>query len=602
MLSTDNVAIVTSSTGFAPNMYASVGTEIMFVTAVSGNVLTVTRNCDSTTAAQEAAGSVIAGYLVAGHHNTVKNELEAIEAALGLNLHNITWSTIQGTRQGNTNVPQMAGTNSGVTGATLCDDASGNATTSGCISGGGGVPFLVVGTYNFTPQTPGGNLSIGSNTITLTPCPLGVNGADLGHYLYVSGGTGAAEAGLITGGTCTSGLSSGTIIASMAGTHTGAWTIQSATSGIQEAANINTSSMVYIKSGNYPLYATVTVNGTIAFEGDGFNSYIYTTGTNYCAFTSTGNGDVWESMTLSSASPQIAGGCGIKLTSSGSNEFARVSYVNFTNLYNCLYALNAGAWYVDRNSFQNFVNAGVVVGDASTPDNGGPSIIGNIFVTYSLSSPAFAAIALQSTGGIRIVGNAIGGDLTQLDYGIFSTSTLSSGVIIDGNDIENTGLAGIGFSGTYSRVTVSNNTISNFGGDPGTWEGILFGSSSTVGLVSITGNAIQGSTASGNTCIQLQSAGNGYAVTGNQLSTCGTGIYTIASTGAITLGNNQMYSVTTPLSVNSTTLLALTTPVTYAQLVTLAPAPGSVMSTSDTGCAGSGSPTTCVWSGSAWAH
>ncbi len=45
------------------------------------------------------------------------------------------YSQIGGAKQGTTNVPQMAGTNSGVTGAVLCNDASGNATTGACSNG-----------------------------------------------------------------------------------------------------------------------------------------------------------------------------------------------------------------------------------------------------------------------------------------------------------------------------------------------------------------------------------------------------------------------------------------------------------------------------------
>ncbi len=84
-------------------------------------------------------------------------------------------------------------------------------------------------------QTPGGALTAATPaTITLAPCPAGVNGADAGHYLYVSSGTGTAESVLVTGGTCTSGAATGTVVFTPANSHSGAWTIQSATAGIQE--------------------------------------------------------------------------------------------------------------------------------------------------------------------------------------------------------------------------------------------------------------------------------------------------------------------------------------------------------------------------------
>lgn len=97
------------------------------------------------------------------------------------------------------------------------------------------LPDYLAVDYVFTAQAPGGSLSIGSNTITLAPVPNGVNAADISHYLYISGGTGTAEAVLITGGTAVSGAASGTVIVTCANTHTGAWTIQSATGGGAEA-------------------------------------------------------------------------------------------------------------------------------------------------------------------------------------------------------------------------------------------------------------------------------------------------------------------------------------------------------------------------------
>jgi hypothetical protein len=99
---------------------------------------------------------------------------------------------------------------------------------------GAGISFAA-SAYIFTPQTPGVSLASGNNSITMTPVPQGVNGTDILHYLYVSGGTGTAEACLITGGTGTAGSATGQIIIQCPNTHTGPWTIQTATAGIQEA-------------------------------------------------------------------------------------------------------------------------------------------------------------------------------------------------------------------------------------------------------------------------------------------------------------------------------------------------------------------------------
>src|SRR5436190_14472762 len=65
--------------------------------------------------------------------------------------------------------------------------------------------------YIFPAQAPGGALYAGVNTITLTPCPLGLAGTDTNHYVYISDGVGGGEPVLIVGGTCAPGAASGTI-------------------------------------------------------------------------------------------------------------------------------------------------------------------------------------------------------------------------------------------------------------------------------------------------------------------------------------------------------------------------------------------------------
>jgi hypothetical protein len=77
-------------------------------------------------------------------------------------------------------------------------------------------------------------IQVGANTVTLNPCPNGVNGNDVWHYLYISG-SGTPEAVLITGGSCTSGAHSGTIEFSAANAHPSGYSIGTATAGVQEA-------------------------------------------------------------------------------------------------------------------------------------------------------------------------------------------------------------------------------------------------------------------------------------------------------------------------------------------------------------------------------
>lgn len=99
----------------------------------------------------------------------------------------------------------------------------------------------------------------GTQTLTFTKgVPQGVSGTNANHYLYISGGTGTAEAVLITGGTALSGAASGTITFTTANAHSGSWTIGSATAGIQEAikiAEVSTPATVVIPSGTHTVYA-----------------------------------------------------------------------------------------------------------------------------------------------------------------------------------------------------------------------------------------------------------------------------------------------------------------------------------------------------------
>lgn len=149
----------------------------------------------------------------------------------------------------------------------LGSDANGNVTWKND-------PGKLASEYNFAAQTPGGSLTSGAGaTVTLTPVPAGVNGTDANHYLYVSGGTGTAEAVLITGGTAVAGAASGTVTFTPANNHTGAWTIRSATAGMQEAVQeIETGTgrgVVELGAGLIEIFAPTTITKRIFIKGQG---------------------------------------------------------------------------------------------------------------------------------------------------------------------------------------------------------------------------------------------------------------------------------------------------------------------------------------------
>lgn len=128
----------------------------------------------------------------------------------------------------------------------------------------------------FAVTSPGGTMTAATPvTLTLTPVPPGVNGTDAHHYLYISGGTGAAEAVLITGGTAVAGSASGTIVFTPANNHSGAWKIGSATSGIQEAVvTCGSNGCVEILEGNWSLYAGVWIAASAQLSIRGKGQYV----------------------------------------------------------------------------------------------------------------------------------------------------------------------------------------------------------------------------------------------------------------------------------------------------------------------------------------
>ncbi|MFZ0774593.1 MAG: beta strand repeat-containing protein [Candidatus Sulfotelmatobacter sp.] len=86
--------------------------------------------------------------------------------------------------------------------------------------------------------SPSGSLVGGTQaTVTLTPCPVGVDTTGYSMYFVYLSGQGTPEPAMVTGGTCTSGAASGTIVFTPKNTHSATYVLSSASSGIQEAIN-----------------------------------------------------------------------------------------------------------------------------------------------------------------------------------------------------------------------------------------------------------------------------------------------------------------------------------------------------------------------------
>lgn len=130
-------------------------------------------------------------------------------------------------------------------------------------------------------QTVSVNLSSAGSgkTATLTPCPIGIDTSANAHYpYYIYIPTTNAEAALVTGGTCTSGAASGTVIFTTTAVHSSTSNVLgSAYAGGQEALNdagSPNSRVIFPATGAntnaYQIYATIyDHNSRSTLEGDG---------------------------------------------------------------------------------------------------------------------------------------------------------------------------------------------------------------------------------------------------------------------------------------------------------------------------------------------
>ncbi|MGD0792601.1 MAG: hypothetical protein ABR920_12605 [Terriglobales bacterium] len=125
----------------------------------------------------------------------------------------------------------------GVASAATC--LNGNSTWGSCGSGApAGITYATTA-LNWT-QTISSSLTGGSQaTVTLTPCPVGIDTTSgVGYQVLLSGGGNSEAVSVVTAsGGCTSGAASGTITFTPFYSYAGGYAIGSASSGIQETLN-----------------------------------------------------------------------------------------------------------------------------------------------------------------------------------------------------------------------------------------------------------------------------------------------------------------------------------------------------------------------------
>lgn len=419
--------------------------EVMKVTSIGGaNALNVARAQSGTTAIPHAAGKVLSNAITSIYNKTLSDETLAIETFLGTNGGNLpgfssnnTWTgtntfsnsaSFTGilnaagathtspTRTGvNVSKPATCGvgeqyfatdvtagqniflctsTNTWTQTTTLPNataalqylrvkPSTGNITTYEFAATGS----VSTGDYIFPAQTPGGSLSPGSNTVSMIPCPLGINGTDANHYVYISAGTGTAEAVLLTGGSCTSNAAAGTLTFTAANSHSGAWTVSSATAGIQEAIVSNPTVRLFIPSGTFDVYAPITFATTsTGIAGQGLYATIlnsHQTGNNFFTFP-TANTNVVQisNLQINGIGTQTAGAMLNVINEGGAaidhvylqNAWAGIATITFNNK---LKITDSFIYFNWRMAYNTFVAGGTEI-VISNVDAGGMRAFGTI--------------------------------------------------------------------------------------------------------------------------------------------------------------------------------------------------------------------------------
>jgi hypothetical protein len=449
------------------------------------------------------------------------------------------------------------------------------------LDSGSRVPFLYLPTNlgavtqvypnYYWNQTPGGTLAATSGqTTTLSPVPQGVNGSDTNHQLYINDISTPAnsEVVTITGGSAVSGASSGTVIFTCAHTHTGSWTIGTATAGIQEA--INTSPLygcanLYMPTGldfiynRIPVYGIVYVDRAISIVGDGpLGTLLQAQYANQIVFDVTVSGCRFRDFGMVALVQQTSGGAAFRLGQPGqifSPLFDNLQIGNdagiagLNGFYIPILSANCSAHVIRFCRFFNWSYDAIVAADAAGPDNNGPTITDCEFYISSAGVHAHSAFNIANTSAIVFAHNTVGTDNDNLlDYGVYWASTAGgTGINISDNEIETTHLAGIYCNNSSAATNLLNahgNMIANPGYITGSWRGIYVRGNVT--QVGVSGNIVQGAGAgTSNTAIEIADTASVVTVSGNTINQCGTGINNSGS-GSVAKGANGIFNTTTP--------------------------------------------------------
>lgn len=318
------------------------------------------------------------------------------------------------------------------------------------------LPQYSANDFDFPAQSPSGTLSSGvPTTLTLSPVPLGVNGSDSNHYLYIPSCTGGAQSILITGGSAVSGGASGTVVFTPTNSCASGFTVGSSSSGIAEAFQ-------YAKD-----HAVGFGAGTVLLTGKTYNACAPITFPIGVGTMLQGTGDNFQGSRIVRCNSYPSGNVINMLAGGSVLTQIQMNNVGITNGGSSLNNTGGSAIYVNGNFYTSpiinsvFVESGwngITVDSGSVNANNFYYLQQNFYPYASNHGIEFLGASSQGVLRHANVGSQIAPGATKLVAGIYIAS--SDGLqISDSNFYGSTGMLIEGGHGSNLDDIYVSNTI-----------------------------------------------------------------------------------------------------------------------------------------------
>jgi hypothetical protein len=433
---------------------------------------------------------------------------------------------------------------------------------AGIMSWGACGGALSVTSYDWS-QAPGGSISVGANTIMLTPCPASVDGTLSNFPVRLSGGTGTAETVLLTGGTGTGGDASCTVDFTAANTHTGSWTASSASGGLHEALiAAGTGGAVHIPAGTVTIddpapgqLSNVYIDGPSTITGEGYASSILSmSGDQFAIYVNTTSAVIVRDAAIQGSGAQTSGG-GIRVGSTGLNHNCAsiIDNVSFSLLYDGVRFEKQCTPKLENNRFYAILHEAIHLENTWCADCGDAYIIGNFIQDPSAVT---TGIYWVNGGGARIIANKFLGVAVGIDaqFGPDTTAGTdgTSIALIQGNSFDQNTVAGVRMNGTIGFVGAKiNGNVFTQNASPSGFIAVDYGNTGTMTYLNgaIENNQFHCGSSSGYTAIRVRGSTE-TTIDGNIVSYCEFGVQVDAAATAVAIGKNTFYGTATPYVLN----------------------------------------------------